>query len=186
MGHRMNSLGVVTVVALAATLLALGFGMQRWRVPSGGDPGSTEASNGPGGSSAVTLGGDGQSSAAVGESGRDAAGGASQSSGIEPPAVGLDRNTEYVVEDGVIVPQRMVGPGTASGGAGTEPSVPAASPMNLPTAGGEEVTVPSGVAMPVIEVPDQELPAGQDTATRAGAGTPADTAEASVLQVPGH
>jgi hypothetical protein len=180
MGHRINSLGVVTVVALAATFLALGFGMQRWRIPSGGDPGSTEASSGPGGSWAVTPGGDGQSSAAVGESGRDAAGGASQSSGIEPPAVGLDRNTEYVVEDGVIVPQRMVGPGTASGGAGTEPSVPAASPMDVTTAGKEQLTVPSGIATPVIDVPDQQVPGGQDAVTRAG------TAEASPLQVPGN
>lgn len=182
MRHRMNSLGVVAAVVIAAALLALGFGMQRRSSPTGGDLASTGVSIGSGGSPAVTRRSDGRSPSAVGESSRDAAGGASQSVGIEPtlPAVVLDRNTEYVVEDGMIVPQRLVGPGMASGGIGGEPAVPEASPMDVATAGSEQLTVPSGVARPVIDVPDQQVPGGQDAVTRTG------TAEASPLQVPGN
>lgn len=188
MRHRTKSLGVVTAVALAAMLLALGFGRHRPSSPADGDLESTGASISPGGSPAATRGGDGRSPEVLGSSGQGAAGAASPPSGPGKalPSSGLDRNTEYVVEDGVIVPQRMVGPGMASGGTGTEPSVPEAAPMDVPTAGAEAVTVPAGIVRPVPDVPDQQVPGGQDEATLTPANVPADTGEASALQVPGH
>jgi len=185
--HRTNSLGVVTAVALAA-MLALGFGMLRRGSPADGDRASSGAPISAGGSPAVNRGDDGRSPEVLDFSVQDGAGATSPPSGLHKalPSSALDRNIEYVVEDGVIAPQRMVGPGMASGGAGTEPSVPEASPMDVPAAGAEAVTVPEGIVRPVVDVPDQQVPGGQDEATRTPASVPADTGEASALQVPGH
>jgi len=188
MRHRTKSLVVVAALALAAMLLALGFAMHRPSSPADSDLTSTGASISAGGSPAVTRGGDGRSPDVLGSSGQGAAGATSPSSGPGKalPSSDLDRNIEYVVEHGVIVPQRMVGPGMASGGTGTEPSVPEASPMDVPTAGADAVTVPAGIVRPVPDVPDQQVPGGQDEATRTPANVPADTGDASALQLPGH
>ena len=182
MRPRNKPRGIVTAFALAVITLALGFALLRWIDPAGDDVATNGDSVGADVSAVVPREGDGGSPAAESESERAAAAAAIQSSGSEStlPVMGVDRNTEYVVEDGIIVPQRLVGPGMASGGTGGEPAVPEASPMDVPTAGGEQLTVPSGVAGPVVDLPDQQVPGGQDAVTRTG------SAAASPLQVPGH
>lgn len=185
--HRTNARGVVIGLAAAAVLLALGFAMlQREEGPSSGDLDPAAGSIGPSEPRRDAGKGDDRVSEMVRSGGGHPPDASSRYPATEatlPPDV-LDRNAEYIVEDGMIVPQRVAPSSALPSGEDDEPSVPQGSPAAVATPDQHDMSVPAGIAGPLVVIPGQQVPGEHGLATDPPVTVPADTGEAPAQQIP--
>jgi hypothetical protein len=192
--YRTSARGAVAGLAVAATLLAVGIGMLYRGGPSEGHLAPGAGSSGadgltsPGGSTSPRDAGEGygQSPQTGGSMSGHAAGVTSPSAPTDPtlPADVLDRDVEYVVEDGTIVPQRMAPAATVPQRDDGEPSIPQGNPTAVPGPGTDDVSVPAGQGGPVVDVPDQQVPGPHGPAKGPEVSPPPYDEQAPAQQVP--